>query len=96
MLFEEAPEYILKVADFRNFTTVKDVQAWLGLSGFYRGYLKNYAQRTVAVRRCLEFLPSFCKLRTVAVHVNTVCMTMKRLEVGLVLCDHCAVCVTSN
>ena len=40
MLFEEAPAYILKVADFRNFTTVKDVQAWLGLSGFYRGSLQ--------------------------------------------------------
>ncbi len=32
--------------NFRNFRTVKDVQAWLGLSGFYRGYLRNYAQRT--------------------------------------------------
>ncbi len=26
----------------------------MGLSGFYRGYLQNYAQRTVAMRRCLE------------------------------------------
>ncbi len=33
---------------------VKEVSAWLGLSGFYRGYLRNYAQRTVAMRRCLE------------------------------------------
>ena len=33
---------------------VKDVQAWLGLSGFYRGYLKNYAQRTSNMRKCLE------------------------------------------
>jgi hypothetical protein len=48
------PDYVLKVADFRNFRTVKDVQTWLGLSGFYRGYLRNYAQRTVAMSRRLE------------------------------------------
>ncbi len=48
------PDYVLKVADFRNFRMLKDVQAWLGLSGFHRGYLRNYVQRTVAMRRCLE------------------------------------------
>ncbi len=30
------------------------MQAWLGLSGFYRGYLRHYAQRTVDMRKCLE------------------------------------------
>ncbi len=35
------PDYVLKVNDFRNFRAVKDVQAGLGLSGFYRGYLRN-------------------------------------------------------
>ncbi len=34
--------------------SAKDVQAWLGISGFYRGYLRNYVQRTVAMRHCLE------------------------------------------
>ena len=48
------PTYVAKVADFQNFRVVKDVQAWLGLSGFYRGYLKNYAQRTRNMRKCLE------------------------------------------
>ena len=48
------PSYVAKVADFQNFRVVKDVQAWLGLSGFYRGYLKNYAQRTSNMRKCLE------------------------------------------
>ncbi len=45
--------------DFANVRTVgpdwtKDVQGWLVLSGFYYGYLRNYAQRTMAKRRCLE------------------------------------------
>jgi hypothetical protein len=47
------PTYVAtgaEVADFQNFTRVKDVQAWLGLSGFYRGYLRHYAQRTTAYR----------------------------------------------
>jgi hypothetical protein len=51
------PDYVLKVNDFRNCRTVKEAQASLGLSGFYRGYLRNYAQPTVAMRRCLEICP---------------------------------------
>jgi hypothetical protein len=48
------PTYVAKVADFQHFTKVNDVQAWLGLSSFYRGYLRHYAQRTALIRKCLE------------------------------------------
>ena len=40
--------------DFTNFTTIKDVQAYLGLSGFYRGYIRGYSQRTYNMRNCIE------------------------------------------
>jgi hypothetical protein len=45
---------VSKVADFQHFRVVNDEQAWLGLSGLYWGYLKNYAQRTANMRKCLE------------------------------------------
>jgi hypothetical protein len=48
------PTYVAKVAGFQNFTKAKDAQAWLGLIGFYRGYLRHYVQRIAAMRRCLE------------------------------------------
>jgi hypothetical protein len=46
--------YVAKVANYQNVTLVKDVQAWLERSGFYRGYLRHYAQRSAAARECLE------------------------------------------
>ncbi len=46
--------YVSKVSEFQNFRVVKDVQAWSGLSGFNRGYLKSDAQRTSNMRTCLE------------------------------------------
>ena len=49
------PDYVKKVADFTNFTTIKDVQAaYLGLSIFYRGYIRNFSQRTCNMRNSIE------------------------------------------
>ena len=83
------PDYVMKVADFTNFRTVKDVQAWLGLSGFYRGYLRNYAQRTVAMRRCLEV----CRLdknRTVLGDAWNAACEAERLDICMSLqCSKC-------
>ena len=55
--FQRVSEYLCTpwwknpgVQDFREFREVKDVQAFRGLAGFYRSYIKNFAQRTFAMQ----------------------------------------------
>ncbi len=83
------PSYVAKVADFQHFTKVNDVQAWLGLNRFYRGYLRHYAQRTAAMRKCLEV----CRLdrkRTDLRDAWTAEWEAERLEIGRSLqCTNC-------
>jgi Reverse transcriptase (RNA-dependent DNA polymerase)/RNase H-like domain found in reverse transcriptase len=47
-------EYTNKVAQFRDFRTVKQLQSFLGLAGYYRQYVKGFAQMTTPLRELLE------------------------------------------
>ena len=49
-----SPDYVQKVSDFQTFRRVKDVQSFLGLSGYYRAYIRNYAVRSAPMRVCIE------------------------------------------
>ena len=48
------PELTDKVAAFKNFTTVKQMQAFLGLVGYYRQYIPAFAQVTTPLRDATE------------------------------------------
>ena len=49
-----SPDYVQKVSDFQTFRRVKDVQSFLGLAGYYRSYIRNYAARSAPMRACIE------------------------------------------
>jgi hypothetical protein len=49
-----SPDYEQKVSDFQTFRRVKDVQSFLGLAGYYRSYIRNYAARSAPMRACIE------------------------------------------
>ena len=48
------PEITNKVEEFRNFTTVKQMQSFLGLVGYYRQYIPAFAQVTTPLRDAME------------------------------------------
>ncbi len=49
-----SPDYVQKIQDFTDFTTVRDVQAFLVLASFYRTFIRNFAQRSSAMRGSIE------------------------------------------
>ena len=48
------PEYTNNVEQFRNFSTVKQLQSFLGLVGYYRQYIPSFVQVTTPLRDAME------------------------------------------